>query len=88
MEINKEHFKEFIKEYRRVQNNAVYFLEKYYNRLHSDGEIELTDEDKQELYSEFRIMIPLIKDEKDWARLNNMEKRRKEKGLKDWEYED
>ena len=72
---------EFVKEYRRVRGNAVFFLENYWNRLHPDTPIILTDDEKQQLYSKYR-MVPLVND--ITAHLKRLEELRA-KGYKDWE---
>lgn len=85
-----EDYKEFIKIFKRVQYNPIYFLDLYYKIVHPDKSIELTDEEKQELFDEFHSKkgIPLITDVKDWELVRKHEeqiKKYKEEGYKDWE---
>lgn len=47
----KTELEEFIKEYTRIRCNAVFFVENYWNKLHPDNPIILTDDEKQQLYS-------------------------------------
>jgi hypothetical protein len=84
---NQQLFNEFIREFKKVKSNPVYFMEYYYNRSLPENIVLMDDEDRQELYDHFKS-IPLIRDSEDWNKLNEREERRKEKGLKDWEYED
>ncbi|MBB4036613.1 hypothetical protein GGR21_002519 [Dysgonomonas hofstadii] len=84
---NQQLFNEFIREFKKIKSNPVYFMEYYYNRLFPDKIVLMDDEDRQELYDHFKG-IPFIRDSEDWNKLNKIEERRKEKGLKDWEYED
>lgn len=84
---NQQLFNEFIREFKKITTNPVYFMEYYYNRLFPDKIVFMDDEDRQELYDHFKG-IPLVKDSSDLNKLNEINKRRKEKGLKDWEYED
>lgn len=86
-ERNQQLFNEFMLEFKKVKSNPVYFMEYYYNKLFPDRIVLMDDEDRQELYDHFRA-IPFIKDSADWKKLNEKEGYRKEKGLKDWEYED
>lgn len=86
-ERNQQLFNEFIREFKKVKSNPVYFMEYYYNRLLPEKTVLMDDEDRQELYDRFKG-IPFIPDSEDWSKLNKKEERRKEKGLKDWEYED
>ena len=36
---------EFLKEYTRARRNAVFFIENYWNKLHPDNPIILTDDE-------------------------------------------
>lgn len=84
MKKDSEEYKEFIKIYKRANNNAVFFLENYYNIVHPDKKIELTDEEKQELYDEFKG-IPYFD---DMSKVGPYQKRideLKAQGYKDWE---
>lgn len=72
---------QFIKEYQRVRGNAVFFLENYWNKLHPDNPITLTDDEKQQLYNKYR-MVPLVNDLT--AHTRRLEELRS-KGYKDWE---
>ncbi|NMA74480.1 MAG: hypothetical protein GX963_10045 [Bacteroidales bacterium] len=89
MDKESKEYKEFIRIFKRVQHNAVYFLEEYYNKVNPDKAIELTDEEKQSLFDEFRG-VPLFKTggveafeelDKYYKRLEKL----KAKGYKDWE---
>lgn len=90
MRNSKEHFDEFIKIFTRVQYNPIYFLDLYYNKIHPDKALELTDEEKQEIFDKFHSKkgIPLITDLKDWEMLDKHKKeieKLKSEGYKDWE---
>ena len=77
----KTELEEFLKEYDRVRRNAVFFVDHYWNKLHSDNPIVLTDEEKQQLYNKFR-MVPLVNDIVAYTkRLEEL----RAKGYKDWE---
>ena len=64
---------EFLKEYTRARRNAVFFIENYWNKLHPDNPIILTDDEKQQLYKRFRMAYT--------KRLEEL----RAKGYKDWE---
>ena len=72
---------QFIAEYTRARGNAVFFLESYWNKLHPDSPIILSDDDKQLLYDKFR-MVPLVED--IHAHMERLKELRA-KGYKDWE---
>ncbi len=77
----KTELEQFLKEYTRVRRNAVFFVENYWNKLHPDNPITLTDDEKQQLYNRFR-MAPLVNDIVAYAkRLDEL----RAKGYKDWE---
>jgi hypothetical protein len=77
----KTELEEFLKEYARVRCNAVFFVENYWNKLHSDKPIILTDDEKQQLYNKYRI-VPLVQDFTAYTkRLEEL----RAKGYKDWE---
>lgn len=87
---DREEYKEFIKTFKRIQFNPVYFLELYYNVVHPEKKIELTEEEKQSLFDEYHSKkgIPLIKDIKDWEHVKKHEEqiqKYKAEGYKDWE---
>lgn len=72
---------EFLKEYTRARRNAVFFIDNYWNKLHPDNPIILTDDEKQQLYKRFR-MAPLVHDIVAYTkRLEEL----RAKGYKDWE---
>jgi hypothetical protein len=69
------------REYARVQHNAVFFIENFWNKLHPEDPIILTDEQKQVIYNKYRA-TPLVKDVVAYLdKLNEL----REKGYKDWE---
>lgn len=80
-ELKEKELKQFIAEYNKVRGNAVFFMENYWNKLHPDNPIVLTDDDKQLLYDRFR-MIPVVKDLH--AHIEQLKELRA-KGYKDWE---
>lgn len=77
----KKELEEFIKEYTRIRCNAVFFVENYWNKLHPDKPLTLTDDEKQQLYKKYR-MVPLVQDVT--AYIKRVEELRA-KGYKDWE---
>ena len=76
--------KQFIKDYKRAQNNAVYFLEMYWNKQNPDAPLELTNEEKQELFDEYRG-IPLVNDFGTYMKNEERIKKLKDEGYQDWE---
>ena len=78
---NKE---DFIKELNRIKGNPIYFLETYYNTIHKDNELVLTDEEKQQLYDKFK-MIPMFENTDDAFSYTDKRNELKKQGIKDWE---
>lgn len=81
---NTELINEFLKEFETARFNAVYFLEKYWNKNNPDKIIELSDEDKQKLYDKFKG-IPFFSDLGDIKGYTDKVDALKAEGLKDWE---
>lgn len=85
MEANKL---EWLKDYQRIQRNPIFFIEEYYNKLHPDNAINLTDEEKELVYDKYRInMVPLLDDTNFCAYQEHLKKieELREQGHKDWE---
>lgn len=72
------------KEYERIRGNAVYFIEQYYNRVNPDKKEEFTDEDKQEIFNEYK-RIPFYNDFDQMGRVEKKINKLREQGFKDWE---
>lgn len=73
---------EWEKEFKRVQFNAVRFIEEYYNKLHPENPIILNDEEKQKIFNQYKG-IPLI-DGSPFEYSKKIEELKKQ-GYKDWE---
>lgn len=87
MKNTQEQFDKFSKIYGRIKNNPIYFIELYYNIVHPDEKIELTDEEKQELFDQHRG-IPFFGADDNYnglMKFHEKVKKLKEGGYKDWE---
>lgn len=84
MENTQEQFDEFLKLFKRVRSNPIYFIDMYYNAVHPDNKIELTDEEKQELFDKYRG-IPLIKSFDQYKKIQERDEKLRSEGYKDWE---
>jgi ATP-dependent exoDNAse (exonuclease V) alpha subunit len=79
---------EWLKDYQRIKENPVFFIEKYYNHLYHDNKICLTDEEKQHVFDNYRSnLIPMLDDTNmrkhfEWQ---DKIKELKKQGHKDWE---
>lgn len=74
---------EWEKEFKRIQFNAVRFIEEYYNKLHPENLISLSDDEKQKIYDRYKA-VPLLNGDdisSYFARIKEL----KDKGYKDWE---
>ena len=76
---------EWIKEFRKMRHNSVYFVENVWNKLHPDKAVELTDEEKQYYFDYFKA-IPVLNNDAEWDAWHRRVAEAKEKGLKDWEW--
>ncbi len=85
MNTKNQHINDFLKELHRAQSNPIYFLEEYWNKLHDDAKIELTDEEKQQIFDAHKSRVPLFEDNEAFHRYMERLKDAKKKGLKDWE---
>lgn len=74
---------DFIKEFKRLKNNPIYFLEKYYNEVNKT-KLELTDEQKQVLFDNYKG-IPLFNDGDSISKYYEYKESLKKQGFKDWE---
>ncbi|WP_018676693.1 hypothetical protein [Riemerella columbina] len=81
---NKKQLPEWEKEFNRVKNNSIYFLELYYNQLHPDKKVELSKEEKQTFFDKYKG-VPFFKDMNQWATYSKEIKRLKDEGYEDWE---
>lgn len=81
-------YKEFIKVFKRIQFNAVYFLDNFYNVVYPDKKIELSDEEKQNLFDEYKG-VPFFGDignfHQKYKEYTDRIDRLKSEGYQDWE---
>lgn len=71
------------KEYKLICRNSIYFIEMYWNKLHPDEAVELSDEEKQKFYDKYKG-VPLLDDSNIREYFAKREEIRA-KGIKDWE---
>ncbi len=76
--------KDFLTELKRIKANPIYFLEEYYNKMHPDNKVNLSDEEKQNLYDKFKG-VPLFENGEDAFNYIAKRDELKKQGLKDWE---
>lgn len=81
----KQNIKDFLRDFHRVQNNAIYFLEQFWNKRYPHKKIELTDEEKEQIYRANKIMVPLLRNPDDLHKYDKMIEEKRKQGLKDWE---
>lgn len=74
---------DFIKEFKRLRHNPIYFLEKYYNAI-NENKLELTDKQKQSLFDSYKG-IPLFDQNDSMSEYFNRIDSLKKQGFKDWE---
>ncbi|MBD5309071.1 MAG: hypothetical protein HDS10_01365 [Bacteroides sp.] len=80
-----QNLKDFLRDFHRAQDNAIFFLEEYWNKVHPDKSLELTDEEKQEIYTNNKIMVPLFKNDDSLRKYEEEVAKKRAQGLKDWE---
>ena len=81
MSKQKETPEDWENEFKSIQHNPIYFIEKYWNAFNPDNAVSLSDDEKQELFDQYKG-IPLFKDFEGMGRHNEKVKELKEKGLK------
>lgn len=75
----------FLDDLHKIQRNAIYFMEEYWNKLHPENKLELTDEEKQMIYDKNRLLVPCFSDDDSLRRYMDKYDAAKKAGLKDWE---
>lgn len=75
---------EWEKVFSRVRFNAIYFIEEYWNVVHPDKKVELTKEEKQEIFNRYKA-TPFFSDFSQVESYNKRIKELKEQGYEDWE---
>lgn len=81
----KQDLKAFLRDLHKVQENAIFFLEEYWNKLHPDKKLDLTDEEKQRIFDQNKLTVPLLSDDESFKRYVKAHEEAKKKGIKDWE---
>lgn len=74
----------FLRDLHKIQDNPIFFLEEYWNKLHPGMKLDLTDEQKQQIFDRNRCTVPFMPADE----LHKYMKARDEakmKGLKDWQ---
>lgn len=75
----------FLRELKRVQSNAIYFLDEYWNKMHPDQKLTLTDDEKQQIFDNNKCWIPHFPDPHAFHKHMEAYDAAKAQGLKDWE---
>ncbi len=76
--------KDFLRDFHRAQNNAIFFLEHFWNKRYPYKKLTLTDEEKERIYRGNKIMVPLINDMNDLRLYGEEIAEKRKRGLKDW----
>ena len=80
-----ENLKAFEADLDRIYRNPIFFLDEYWNKLHPEMRLDLTDEEKEEVFRKCRGAIPFFKDGAVMHEfVEKVEEMRKD-GKKDWE---
>lgn len=74
----------FLRDLHKIQANPIFFLEEYWNKLHPGMKLDLTDEQKQQIYDHNRLIVPLLSEDQLHSYAEARDKAKK-KGLKDWQ---
>jgi len=74
---------EWLAEFKKARHNAIYFVENVWNVAYPDKAVELTEEEKEYFYKQFRG-VPLLNTVNISEYHDNIEKLRSQ-GYKDWE---
>ena len=83
--MNKQDLRAFYEEFQRIQENPIYFMIEYWNRLHPDRKLDLTADEKEEVYKRTCSYVPCLDNEQDLHEYMRQYEEAKKKGLKDWQ---
>lgn len=72
------------KEFKRLRFNPIYFIEQYYNKMHPESKVELSKEEKQRLFNEYKGTPHFNSWDKMMDYQNEVDKLKAE-GYEDWE---
>lgn len=84
--MNKElNIKKLIADLERIQSNPIYFIDEYWNILHPDQKLDLTDDEKETIFRNHRVSVPLFANGDVMHGFMEKYREAKKQGLKDWE---
>ncbi len=75
----------FLHDLHKIQANPIFFLEEYWNKLHPEMKLDLTDRQKQRIYDTNRTAIPYLNDADGLHKFQQALDQAKKQGLNDWE---
>ena len=77
--------KAFRKEWERILSNPIYFIDEYWNKVHPDQILDLTDDEKESIFKNHRVMVPHFSSGDSFHSFMEKYDEAKAQGLKDWE---
>ena len=80
-----QNIKDFIKDYERILSNPIYFIDEYWNKVHPDQILDLTEDEKESIFKNHRVMVPHFESGEAMHSFMRKYDEAKAQGLKDWQ---
>lgn len=80
-----ENIKDFIADLERIQSNPIYFIDEYWNKVHPDQKLDLTDDEKEVIFKNHRVRVPFFSNGDVMHSFMERYNEAKSQGLKDWQ---
>lgn len=80
-----QNIKDMIADLERIQSNPIYFIDEFWNKVHPDKKLDLTDDEKEIIFKNHRVRVPLFANGDVMHGFMERYREAKKQGLKDWE---
>lgn len=80
-----QNIKDMIADLERIQSNPIYFINEYWNKVHPDQKLELTDEEKEVIFKNHRVSVPFFTNGEGMHGFMERYREAQKQGLKDWQ---
>lgn len=81
---NNPNIEAFLHDLHKVQANPIFFLEEYWNKRHPGMKLDLTDDEKQQIYNHNKCTVTFMPADELHKYMKARDEAKK-KGFKDWE---
>lgn len=80
-----QNIKAFLKDLERIQSNTIYFIDEYWNKVHHDQKLDLTDDEKESIFKNHRVLVPHFANGDVMHSFMEKYREAQKQGLKDWQ---